>query len=154
MKGNKFWKLRSKHGRDALFTEPEKLWEAACKYFEWCDNNPIIKHDVKGKEAELVEIPLQRPYTTHGLCIYLDVNVDYMTQFKKSKTYQSNPDFSRIIDAIDKIIYDQKFTGASVGIFNANIISRDLGLADKKDIKTEGNIVLNVPPESDGLGEG
>lgn len=39
-KGNKFWMLRSKHGRDKLFATPELLWEAACEYFQWCDENP------------------------------------------------------------------------------------------------------------------
>ena len=42
-KGNQFWKLRSKHGRDKLFTTPELLWQAACEYFEWCENNPKIR---------------------------------------------------------------------------------------------------------------
>ena len=39
-KGNKFWMLRSKHGRDKLFATPELLWDAACEYFQWCDENP------------------------------------------------------------------------------------------------------------------
>ena len=39
-KGNQFWMLRSKHGRDKLFATPEALWEAACEYFQWCDENP------------------------------------------------------------------------------------------------------------------
>lgn len=38
-KGNQFWMLRSKHGRDKLFATPEALWEAACEYFQWCDEN-------------------------------------------------------------------------------------------------------------------
>ena len=32
--------LRSKHGRDKLFATPELLWDAACEYFQWCDENP------------------------------------------------------------------------------------------------------------------
>ena len=62
-KGNQFWKLRSKHGRDKLFTTPELLWEAACEYFEWIDENPLIQIDYRGKDADKVELPHTRPYT-------------------------------------------------------------------------------------------
>lgn len=37
-------------------------------------------------------------------------------------------------------MYAQKFEGASVGAFNANIIARDLGLIDKKEVEHAGNI--------------
>ena len=33
-KNNQFWKLRSKHGRDTLFSSPELLWSAAYEYFD------------------------------------------------------------------------------------------------------------------------
>jgi hypothetical protein len=46
------------------------------------------------------------------------------------------------IHKIEDIIYDQKFTGAVIGIFKENIIARDLGLTDKKEIEHKG-IVLN-----------
>ena len=32
--GNEWYKLRSKHGRDKLFTTPELLWEAECEYLQ------------------------------------------------------------------------------------------------------------------------
>ena len=44
-KGNQFWKLRSKHGRDKLFATPDLLWQAACEYFEWCDKHPWYKSE-------------------------------------------------------------------------------------------------------------
>ena len=45
-KGNQFWKLHSKHGRDTLFSTPDLMWEAACEYFQWCDDNPwrVVKN--------------------------------------------------------------------------------------------------------------
>ncbi|WP_347174524.1 hypothetical protein [Parabacteroides goldsteinii] len=47
-KNNQFWKLRSKHGRDILFSSPEFLWSAACEYFDWCDENPWYLY-IEGK---------------------------------------------------------------------------------------------------------
>lgn len=154
--GNQFWKQRSKHGRDRLFETPQLLWEAACEYFQWCDENPLIEIDFKGKDADRVELPKMRAYTMHGLCFYLDCNTVYFNQFELSirdKTDELSKDFSKVITRIREVVYNQKFTGAAAGFLNPNIIARDLGLADKKEVENSGNIVLQVPAEGEGLGE-
>jgi hypothetical protein len=137
-KGNKFWKLRSKHERDKLFSSSELLWEAACKYFEWCDNNPWIKVDWVGKDADKVERPTQRPFTISGLSLYLDASEAYWRNFKVNENISE--DFLTVITRVEEIIRTQKFEGAVVGAFNANIISRDLGLMDKKGLNHTGNV--------------
>jgi hypothetical protein len=129
--GNQFWKLRSKHGRDKLFETPELLWEAACEYFQWCDDNPLIEIDFKGKDATQVKMPKMRAFTIHGLCIYLDCNTKYFNDFKDA----NHKGFSEVLTRIMEIIYNQKFTGAAAGFLNPNIIARDLGLRDSKDIE-------------------
>jgi len=50
--GNEFWKARSKHGRDKIFTTPEILWEAACEYFEWVADNPLQKSNYLSRRGE------------------------------------------------------------------------------------------------------
>lgn len=141
--GNQFWKLRSKHGREKLFESPDALWEAACEYFESIQNSPYKKVEAKTvnigdyqSRVELVELPVMKPFTMHGLCRYLGCNTVYFYQFEKNLK-QDDPkhqDFSNIITRIREIIYEQKFSGAAAGFFNANIIARDLGLADKKEV--------------------
>lgn len=138
--GNQFWKMRTKHGRDKLFETADLLWQAACEYFQWCDENPWFKNEaVKAGDhfGEHVQVPIARPYTLQGMCIYLDCNTAYLRQFKASLGKEPS-DFSTIISKIEEIIYTQKFEGAAVGAFNANIIARDLGLTDKKDVTTGG----------------
>lgn len=53
--GNQFWKLRSKHGRDTLFSTPEKLWEAACEYFEWATDNHYQKQEYFNTKERLLQ---------------------------------------------------------------------------------------------------
>lgn len=130
LQGNRFWERRSKHGVDKLFTSPELLWEAACEYFRWCDDNPWVKHEKT--QWGLVEVPIGRPYTMVGLCVYLDCNRHYFVQFKN--TDRCTDGFASVIDAIEKIVYQQKFEGAAVGGFNANLIARELGLRDAVDV--------------------
>lgn len=151
-KNNQFWRLRSKHGRDKLFTTPELMWEAACEYFQWCDDNPFYEAEqvkqvgkpIKDKEGNYIEperivsLPRMRPYTIQGLCLYLDCNTQYFNDFDnslKGKEDQMSKDFSSLIKHVKEIIYNQKFSGAAAGFFNANIIARDLGLIDKTDNK-------------------
>ncbi|MCP4984877.1 MAG: DNA-packaging protein [Colwellia sp.] len=133
---NQFWKLRSKHGRDKLFATPELLWEAACEYFQWCDDNPLIENKVINSSKEGVidhPSPKMRAYTLNGLCLYLDCSDGYFRAFKSTSDEQNDKDFLTVISHIEKVIYEQQFTAAAADLLNANIISRSLGLSDKKD---------------------
>jgi hypothetical protein len=143
--GNEFWKLRSKHGRDAIFTDANKLWDAACEYFQWCVDNPLYSTEFLGKDAEERLVPKIRAFTVVGLCIYLDVNTLYFRDFKESELGKTN-DFSQIIARIENVIYSQKFTAAAAGLLNANIIARELGLADKQDV-TNKTITVTIQDE-------
>ena len=148
-KGNKFWKLRSKHGRDKLFETPELLWEAACEYFEWCEKNPFYEVEAKvvsdgqgmGSSVTKVELPKMRPFTMQGLCLYLGCNTAYFRLFKNQERAQKE-DFSTVINQIEETIYNQKFSGAAAGFLNANIIARDLGLSDKVDNNLSGEVTV------------
>ncbi|OJV40845.1 MAG: hypothetical protein BGO29_14855 [Bacteroidales bacterium 36-12] len=161
-KGNQFWKLRSKHGRDKLFNSPGLLWRVACEYFQWCDDNPFyeveqVKSTVKpykDKDTgevifpnQFVELPKMRPYTLQGLCLYIGCNVKYFNDFDKqleNKEDEASKDFSEIVTRIRETIYNQKFSGAASGFLNPNIIARDLGLSDRQELtgKDGGEIVL------------
>jgi len=137
--GNQFWKLRSKHGRDKLFASPDLMWDAACEYFQWCIDNPLYESEAKvisgGRgepgSVEIAELPRMRPFTIQGLCRYLDCNTKYFYDFKDA----NHVDFSETLTRIMDTIYEQKFTGAASGFLNPNIIARDLGLADKKEVE-------------------
>ena len=132
--GNQFWKLRSKHGRDLIFSTPELLWEAAVEYFEATDARKWKKKDWVGKDAIEVERETETPYTISGLCLYLDVSREWWNKFKN----ENREDFLQVLTRIENIIYTQKFEGASVGAFNPSIIARDLGLKEQTDITSNG----------------
>lgn len=124
---------RVKPGRPPHFKSPEDLWERALEYFAWEDKEVI--NEVKGVgyqgEYSLQDIPHSPPYTLHGLCIYSNITTTGLREYKK------RPEFSRIIELIEEIIYKHKYKGAVVGLYNANIIARDLGLKDRTDITTD-----------------
>lgn len=133
--GNRFWELRTKHGRDKLFESPESLWESACEYFEWCEENPFQEAQLVSFQGQSVleSVPKIRPFTWDGLETFLDVY-----SLRDYKTNAEYKDFSQVINRIDKIIRNQKFSGAASGFFNANIIARDLGLREQTDNRLTG----------------
>jgi hypothetical protein len=145
--GNKFWELRSKHGRDKIFETPEVLWESACEYFEWCTENPLIEENWVGKDGDKVEKNLMRPFTLSGLCVYLDCGEQTLRDYSKKK------DFSEVYTRIEQIVRTQKFEGAAVGLFNASIIARDLGLTDKSENKNTNTNYNSEPLTAEKIKE-
>ena len=129
-KGNKFWEARSKHGRDPLFKCSEDLWSGCLEYFEWNEDNPLWENKVTQYQGEVVDMPVakMRAMTIAGLCIFLDITQDTWAN------YRNKEDFFAVTKKAETIIYNQKFAGASADMLNANIIARDLGLADKKEL--------------------
>jgi len=125
-KGNQFWLARSSHGPDFKY-DKETLWEAACEYFQWCEDNPLMEDKSIVSQGAPVshEVAKLRPYTLVGLYVFIDITDQTWLN------YRQNKDLLGITKKIDHIIYNQKFSGASAGFFNANIIARDLGLSEK-----------------------
>jgi len=136
-KGNQFWKLRAEHGRDKLFETPEALWDAACEYFQWCEDNPLQEQKAFAYQGVVIKesVNKMRAFTLGALCLYLDCDEAYFRSFKAQKR-QNKEDFITVISKIEKTIYNQKFTGAAADLLNANIIARDLGLSDKTENKS------------------
>lgn len=138
--GNKYWQFREKHGRDHKYTH-DSLWEEAVKYFEWVEQNPLWESVLvakgitinKGTDDEQTvystSMPKMRAMTIQGFTIFADICE------KTFANYRNDKDFVQVITRIEKIIYEQKFTGAAATLLNPNIIARDLGLSDKKDLK-------------------
>lgn len=136
--GNQFWRLAEHPGRPKAY-QPDELWEKALEYFEWTENNPWYKNEaVKGGDSvgTIIQVPTSRPFTQTGFCVFAGIS---MTTFEN---YAQNQEFVGVTTRIREIMYTQKFEGATVGAYNANIIARDLGLSDKSENKTEhsGNI--------------
>ena len=136
-KGNRFWEARTKHGRDKLFASSELLWEACCEYFIWVEDNPLWESKTTQFQGNPVDLPSakMRAMTLSGLCLFLDMDRSTWTAWK------TDIDFSAIVTRVEDVIYSQKFAGAAADLLNANIIARDLGLTDKKDLSLSEKVI-------------
>lgn len=147
-KGNRFWELRLKHGRDYEIETPEQLIENFIEYAEWVEANPLIEVDFRGKDATRVEVPKMRPMTKDGFALACG-----LSGWEKIKNYKQRQGFDEVITRIERHIYDQKFVGAASGFLNPNIIARDLGLTDKKELDATINTPLVITLDSDSTNE-
>jgi len=130
--GNQFWKVRSSHGRNPIFATPDNLWDACTQYFEWVAANPLCEEKLFSFQGVVTRttIDKMRAMTITGLCLFLDISDQTWAN------YRDNKDFFGVVTRAEKIIYEQKFTGAAADLLNPNIIARDLGLAERQVIKT------------------
>lgn len=144
-KGNQFWKARTKHGRDRLFASSDALWEACCEYFEWVEANPLWEVKAFAYQGTVTQetIPKMRAMTIEGLCLFLDIEYETWRAWRNEGN-----DYSVIVAKADKVIRDQKFSGAAADLLNANIIARDLGLSDKQDVDHRSGDGSMTPPST------
>ncbi len=143
------WQVKASVGVDKIFATPSIMLQAAEEYFTWCDNNPMNKAEAKvvDKCVEIIEIPLKRPYSWVGFCLFCNVNTRYFDTFKRQQR-ENAEEFNAVIASIENYIYRQKMDGAHLGHFNANLVSRELGLADH--IKNDNtNVNVNVQPTAE-----
>jgi hypothetical protein len=125
---------RSSHGRKPLYSDPEVLWDACCEYFEWNEANPLWESKLVSFQGESkVEIlPKMRAMTISAMTMF--IGMDQSTW----EDYRRREDFVRVTKEVEQIIYNQKFTGASADLLNANIIARELGLKDQSSREVSG----------------
>lgn len=126
--GNKFWEVRSSHGRKPIFAAPGDIWAAAVEYFTWADANPLMEEKTASSDghAHTIEVSKMRAMSLGALCTFLDISRQAWMEYTKREG------FGDVTAAITAVIFAQKFEGAAAGLLNGNIIARDLGLADKQ----------------------
>jgi len=136
-KGNQYYLIRSKDGREKKYT-PEGLVEVANEYFQWCLDNPLMEEVIQkrkiNRDEEVIEkyhLSKMRVFSIEGFCNYAQIVINTF------KNYEESEDFLTVTTRIREIIDKQQFEGAASGFLNANIISRKLGLADKQEINAK-----------------
>lgn len=137
--GNLSWSRRKSWGAKPKYKDSEDLWNAACEYFQWVIDNPLLEKKLFAYEGEVIEadLPKMRAMTITGLCIYLGISQVTWYDWRKLRA-----DLAEAIEMIEDVIYTQKFEGASAGLLNSNMISRDLGLVDKTEQVATVNLTV------------
>lgn len=124
-----YW-IPVKPRRDPIFETPDEMWEKCCEYFEYVKNNPLIENKVFQFRGGIVDGQIEKPraMTNKGLCIFLGCTVHTWMNYRKREG------FDLICEAVDNIIYTQKFELAAADLLNAGFIGKDIGLTDRTEV--------------------
>lgn len=138
--GNKYYKLRSKDGRNKIFEDSETLNIEIDKYFQEKANSYINKPDIikSGDLAgENIQLQIADFPTKEELATFLG-----FAKWESLKNYKEySNDFLEVIEWAETQIYNWKLKYTAIGVLNPNIIARDLGIADKQDLTTNGESI-------------
>jgi hypothetical protein len=145
-KGNQCWQLRLKHGLDGRFKTPEEILENFEQYVQWAEENPLIEVDFRGKDATEVRLPKKRLLTKEGFALACGFASWATIAVYKGKS----KDFAQVFTRIEQAIYTSKLEGAASGLFNHNIIARDLGLMNQEQVNMQVVEVIKPRPNKKG----
>lgn len=146
--------------KNKYIESPEKLIELFADYCKYTKDNPIKKQDFVGKDADEVQRKLEKPLSWVGFECYLYDQgiIGDLSSYEQNRD-ESYTNYLPIITRIKKYINHDQFTGATVGIYQQNIIARSLGLVEKtnseltgKDggaIETNSTVTINVKRNRD-----
>lgn len=132
MASEPLWKIGAKRlGAPRKFETPEALQEAVLEYFQWLEENPLKESKLVSYQgvSTLETVPKMRAATIDGLCLHAGITSQTWRNFREERD-----DLFGVIAWAERCIREQKFTGAAADLLNANIISRDLGLADRAEL--------------------
>jgi len=131
---------------------PEILYQHFEAYKKQCKKSPKKENFWSTKLDKQISVDREIPYTWNGFEIWLRKNgiIVRLDDYKADKGGRYT-DYADIIHTIDAIIYEDKVTGATAGIFQHNIIARELGLTDKKDITSKGEKLEAVKVQIDTM---
>ena len=121
------------------YKDPDAFLSAAFEYFAWCEDNPWTKKELQRsgeRKGEIVEIPVTRPYTLAGLCVYCNINESIF------RTYLKSDDMKGAAQHILDTICQNQTEGAIIGAYNSSFVSR---LLELNSISNDQENRLDVP---------
>ena len=133
-----------KKGRPLHYT-PERLAEKFAEYVKWAQEHPIIitrtssgvTDDSSFNRTEEETKP-QRVSVT-GFLVWLGEGARWYSELEHGA---DGGEFSKVKAYIRAYCEDNQTTLASVGLYKENIISRLLGLTDKKEVSMESPTIV------------
>lgn len=125
-----------KNGRPNKIT-PDDLFKAYEQYKVFTKNDPYIKKDFKGKDADEVIYEIEKPLLWVGFKVYcfrknIYSNVDKIAANKDGQ-YDK---FVSVIEMIRADIALDQLGGAGAGVYNGNVIGKLQNLVERTKVDT------------------
>lgn len=122
-------------GKNKYIETPELMWELFQKYKKYTKENPILKTDFKGKDADRVVYDLEKPLTMEGFENYVAEipEMPMSLQHYFGNTDNKYKEYLTICSRIRREIRQDQIEGGMAGIYNPSITQRLNNLVDKSE---------------------
>lgn len=126
--------------------DPQQLLNACLEYFRMVNENPLTSEKVGFSKGKVCRTTIEHPraMTVWGLSSFLGITTPTWYEWRKNRK-----DLKDVIDFVEQTIKQQKFEAAAAGLLNANIISREMGLADKQIQEVNIPKMVFKPPDGE-----
>lgn len=145
---------RTTVGRKRKYSNGQDLLNDALAYFKNVDDNPRYEIKVFGSGMKF-EVPMQLPYTMSGLYLALEIDQKMFERYEiadeprddGSEITEDDISLAHAAGTIRNIIRTQKIEGASIGIFQHQIVALELGLAKKSEATVINHDSATMSPD-------
>ena len=134
--------------RPFKFNNPDQVWKLYQNYLKHIANTPMYRNELikSGERAgEQIPVRVDVPPNIWGFCLFADI--DRKTYYKYLKAGEdSNIDkqLIHIFTRVDDDIKQKQIAGATVNLYNANIVARLNGLKDVQQVENTSPDVINI----------
>lgn len=130
----------------------EELWDAACRYFQWCKDNPIItsKNIASGNNAGGVySDETVRPFSVKALCLHCGIMEEYFADLRNNN--DPTNEWYIVVSRILYIIYTQAYEMSAIGVFNAGLTVKVMNFEPEQAKTRTLNVRIVKDPELKAL---
>lgn len=130
---NEIWRLAKNYFRpDKKVKDPRDLLDKVLAYFKHLKEDHLEEAKLVSYEgsSNIEMIPKMRAGSIIGLCLHIGCSDSTYRLWRNG----TRSDFASVIKFAEDWLFNRKFDGASAGMLNATIISRDLGLVEKREL--------------------
>lgn len=133
--------------RPFKFKDPKEVWDLYQRYLIHLSENPMYRNELikSGERAgEQIPVRVDVPPNIWGFCLF--ANIDRVTYYDYLNGNSENLDkeLINIFTRVDDDIKQKQITGATVNLYNANIVARLNGLKDNVQVEQTNPEQINI----------
>lgn len=134
--------------RPFKFKHPDEVWNLYQNYLKHIANTPMYRNELikSGERAgEQIPVRVDVPPNIWGFCLFADINRQTYYKYLKGKEEDNiSKELTDIFTRVDDDIKQKQIAGATVNLYNANIVARLNGLKDVQQVENTNPDVINI----------
>ena len=134
--------------RPFKFKDPKEVWDLYQRYLIHLSENPMYRNELikSGERAgEQIPVRVDVPPNIWGFCLFVKIDrVTYYKYVNGGEDSNYDKELINIFTCVDDDIKQKQITGATVNLYNANIVARLNGLKDVQQVEQTNPEQINI----------